>query len=108
MGNILTEISLYHYLALSALLFVLGLIVIMTRRNAIAVLMGLELLLNAAGINFIAFNKYSAPGRLDGQIFVIFMIILAAAEAATALALVLNLFHRMKSINVADAQVLKG
>ena len=86
MGNMLTEIGLYHYLALSSLMFVLGLVVIMTRRNAIGVLMGLELILNAAGINFVAFNKYSAPDRLDGQIFVIFVIILAAAEAATALA----------------------
>ena len=108
MGNMLTDIGLYHYLALSSLMFVLGLVVVMTRRNAIGVLMGLELLLNAAGINFVAFNKYSAPDRLDGQIFVIFVIILAAAEAATALALVLNVFHRMKSINVDDARVMKG
>ena len=61
MGNMFTEIGLTHYLTLSAVLFVLGIVVVMTRRNAIGVLMGLELLLNAAGINFVAFNKYSAP-----------------------------------------------
>ncbi|MCA9321520.1 MAG: NADH-quinone oxidoreductase subunit NuoK, partial [Planctomycetes bacterium] len=71
------------------------------------VLMGLEMLLNAAGINFVAFNRFSAPERLDGQVFVIFIIILAAAEAATALALVLNLYHQMNSINVDDARILK-
>ena len=108
MNNVLMSVGLYHYLALSALLFVLGLVVIMTRRNAIAVLMGLELILNAAGINFVAFNKYSAPERLDGQLMVIFVIILAAAEAATALALVLNVFHRMNSINVDDARSMQG
>lgn len=108
MGNMLTEIGLVHYLIVSSLLFSLGLVVVMTRRNAIGVLMGLEMLLNAAGINFVAFNRYSAPERLDGQIFVIFIIILAAAEAATALALVLNIFHRINSINVDEARAMKG
>ncbi len=103
MGDALTQIGLIHYLAVSAVLFSIGLVVIMTRRNAIAVLMGLEMLLNAAGINFVAFNKYSAPERLDGQIFTIFIIILAAAEAATALAIVLNVYHQMNSVHVDDA-----
>ena len=104
----LTNIGLTHYLVVSGILFTLGLVVVMTRRNAIGVLMGLEMLLNAAGINFVAFNRFSAPERLDGQIFVIFIIILAAAEAATALALVLNIFHRINSIHVDEARALKG
>ncbi|MCB9833674.1 MAG: NADH-quinone oxidoreductase subunit NuoK [Planctomycetes bacterium] len=104
----LTDIGLGHYLIVSGILFTLGLVVVMTRRNAIGVLMGLEMLLNAAGINFVAFNRFSAPERLDGQIFVIFIIILAAAEAATALALVLNIFHRISSIHVDEARAMKG
>lgn len=107
MGNPFTEIGLTHYLVLSAVLFVLGIVVVMTRRNAVGVLMGLEMLLNAAGINFVAFNRFSAPGRMDGQIFTIFIIILAAAEAATALALVLNVYHRINTINVDEAHQLR-
>ena len=107
MGNVFMDIGLTHYLVVSAVLFTLGVVIIMTRRNAIAVLMGLEMLLNAAGINFVAFNKYSAPERLDGQIFTIFIIILAAAEAATALAIVLNVYHQLNSVNVDDARALR-
>lgn len=107
MGNFLTDIGLVHYLVLSAVLFTLGIVVIISRRNAIVVLMGLEMLLNAAGLNFVAFNKYSAPERLDGQIFTIFIIILAAAEAATALAIVLNVYHQLNSVNVDDAHALR-
>lgn len=107
MGNFLMEIGLVHYLVLSAVLFSLGVVVIVSRRNAIAVLMGLEMILNSAGINFVAFNKYSAPERLDGQIFVIFVIILAAAEAAAALAIVLNVYHQLNSVNVDDAHALR-
>ena len=104
----LMDIGLYHYLTVSVILFTLGIVVVITRRNAIGILIGLEMIINAAGLNFVAFNKYSAPERLDGQIMVIFLIILAAAEAATALALVLNVFHRMNSINADEARVLKG
>lgn len=107
MGNVFMEIGLVHYLTLSAVLFTLGIVVVVSRRNAIAVLMGLEMLLNAAGLNFVAFNKYSAPERLDGQIFTIFIIILAAAEAATALAIVLNVYHQLNSVNVDDAHELR-
>ncbi len=103
----MTEIGLNHYLMVAAVMFVLGLIVVMTRRDAIGILMGLELIINAAGLNFVAFNRFSAPGRLDGQMFTIFIIILAAAEAAAALAIVLNLYHRMNSVYVDEADALK-
>jgi NADH:ubiquinone oxidoreductase subunit K len=106
-GNMFTDISLVHYLLVGAVLFVIGLLVVTTRRNAIGVLIGIELMLNSAGLNFVAFNKYSAPGRLDGQIFTIFIIILAAAEAAAALAIILNIFNQTNSINVDDAHTLK-
>jgi NADH:ubiquinone oxidoreductase subunit K len=107
MSNMFTDITLTHYLLLSAVLFVLGLVVVMTRRNAIGVLIGIEMILNAAGLNFVAFNRFSAPGRLDGQLFTIFIIILAAAEAAAALAIVLNLYNQMNSVNVDDAHAMK-
>ena len=101
-------IGLEHYLAVAAILFSLGLAVVVTRRNAIAVLCGLELILNGAGLNFVAFNRFSAPANsLDGQIFTLFIIILAAAEAATALAIVLNIYHAMNTVRVDEANSLK-
>ena len=101
------EIGLNHYLIISALMFSMGVVVVVSRRNGIAVLMGLEMILNAAALNFMAFNKYSAPERLDGQIFTIFIILLAAAEAATALAIVLNLYHQMNTVRIDGANALK-
>ncbi len=100
-------IGLTHYLVVSALLFALGVAVVLTRRNAIAVLCGLELILNAAGLNFVAFNKFSSPARLDGQIFTIFIIIIAAAEAATILAIVLNIYQALNTVRVDQVDTLK-
>lgn len=100
-------VGLTHYLVVAAILFALGVAVVLTRKNAIAVLCGLELILNAAGINFVAFNRYSAPGAADGQIFTIFIMILAAAEAATALAIVLNVYHTLNTVRVDEVDALK-
>src|SRR2546422_11726446 len=89
-------VGLQHYLLLAALLFVCGLLTILTKRNAIGILMGVELILNAANVNLVAFNRFShgatASGNvlLSGQIFAIFVIVLAAAEAAVALAIFLK------------------
>ena len=99
-------IGLPHYLVVSALLFVLGLYCAATRRNAVAVLMGVELLLNAAGLNFAAFAHY-VHGSIDGQIMTIFVIVLAAAEATVALAIVLALHRSFRSIDAAEATTLK-
>ena len=102
------EVGLQHYLTVSAAMFSLGLGVVVVRRNAIAILCGLELILNAGALNFVAFNRFSAPaGRLDGQMFAVFIIILAAAEAAIALAIVLNLYNRTQNINLDDADSMK-
>jgi len=95
------------YLIIGAILFVLGLFTVISRRNAIAVLMGVELILNAANINFVAFAKFSSA-TLDGHIFGIFVIILAAAEAAVALAIVLNIYNNFRTINVDEASSLRG
>jgi len=85
------------YVAVSAALFALGIVAIVVRRNVLYVLMGIEMILNAANINFVAFSRF-AGNRLDGQMFAIFVIILAAAEAAVALAIVLNVFRLFESV----------
>ena len=98
--------GLTHFLILSGLLFSLGVYAVLTRRNAILVLMGIELILNAANINFIAFSRYSS-GTLDGQVIAIFVIILAASEAAIALAIILNIYQNFNTVNVDELNRLK-
>lgn len=102
----LPHVQLAHFLIVSAILFALGLYGIVTRKNAILVLMGVELVLNAANINLIAFSRYSTL-RLDGQVAAVFVIILAACEAAIALAIVLNIYHRFHTVNVDEVSNLK-
>ncbi|MEE3365299.1 MAG: NADH-quinone oxidoreductase subunit NuoK, partial [Planctomycetota bacterium] len=86
------EISLTHYLVIGAVMFVSGVVCMATKRNGIAVLMGVELVLNGANVNFVAFARYTNLG-LDGQIISLFVIVLAAAEAAVALAIALNFYN---------------
>lgn len=102
----LPPVGLPHFLILAAVLFVLGIFTMLTRRNAIAVLMGIELILNAANINFVAFTQYGAI-NLGGQIVAIFVIVLASCEAAVALAIVLNIYKRMGSVSVREANKLR-
>ena len=94
------------YLAVSAALFALGIVAIVSRRNVLYVLFGIEMILNAANINFVAFNRYHGDG-MDGRMFAVFTIILAAAEAAVALAIVLNVFHLFESIKPSEADLLR-
>lgn len=104
-------VSLQHYLILSALLASLGIIAMVSRRNAISILMGVELILNAASLNFVAFSRFgagsSATPLLGGQVFGIFIIVLAAAEAAIALAIIIAIFHYRSSINADELRSLK-
>ncbi|HLJ58667.1 MAG TPA: NADH-quinone oxidoreductase subunit NuoK [bacterium] len=100
-------ITLAHYLVLSALLFGLGLYAVLSRRNAVAMLMGIELMLNAANINLVAFNKYAAPGAMQGQIFALIVITLAACEAAVGLALILAAYRRFETTYVDDLNLMK-
>ena len=100
-------VGLEHYLVLSAALFSLGLLAVITKKNAVTVLMGIELILNAANINFVAFARF-IDTDLDGQIFAIFVIVTVAASAAVALAIVLNLYERLHSINLEEADSLAG
>ncbi len=99
-------VGLNHFLALSAVLFSLGIYAVLTRKNAIQVLMGIELILNSANINFIAFAHYGNFG-LTGQVISLFVIILAAAEAAIALAIVLNIYKQYSTVNVDEIDGLK-
>lgn len=94
------------YVAVSAALFALGIVAILVRRNVLYVLMGIEMILNAANINFVAFNRFNGGG-LDGRMFAIFVIILAAAEAAVALAIVLNVFHLFNTVKPSEADLLR-
>ena len=98
--------SLSSYLIISAILFSLGLFSVITRRNGVAVLMSVELILNAANINFVAFARF---GGMDfsGHVFSLFVIILAAAEAAVALAIILNIFNNLGTVNIDEANQLK-
>jgi NADH-quinone oxidoreductase subunit K len=98
--------GLTHFLLVSGILFSLGVFAILTRRNAIMVLMGIELVLNAANINFLAFSRFTT-GTLDGHVFAIFVIILAAAEAAIALAIILNIYQNFNSVNVDEINQLR-
>jgi NADH:ubiquinone oxidoreductase subunit K len=101
-------IGLPHFLIVGGLLFSLGMITVVTRRNAVGILMGVELILNAANVNFIAFNHYvGAPGSLTGQVFSIFVIVLAAAEAAIGLAIVLAIYQTFRTIDVEETDLLK-
>jgi NADH:ubiquinone oxidoreductase subunit K len=100
-------IGLSHYLIISAALFALGIMAVLTRKNAVNVLMGVELILNSANINLVAFSRF-VSANLDGQLFAIFVIVIAAAEAAVALAIVLSMYRLLKSVNLDKADSLKG
>jgi len=100
---------LHGYLLVSALLFAVGLAGALTRRNAILVLVGVELMLNAANLNFLAFWRYGPnPEALTGVMFVLFAIAVAAAEAAVGLALVIAIYRHYRSSNVDEANTMKG
>jgi NADH:ubiquinone oxidoreductase subunit K len=111
MREFLEPICVSHYLLVGAVLFVTGALCMATKRNALGVLMGVELVLNGANINFIAFgSKYLRAESLglDGQLIALFVIVLAAAEAAVALAIALNFYNNHATIDVDQADELKG
>jgi len=93
---------------LASILFSFGIYAVITRKNAVAILMGIELILNSANINFITFNRFGNFDSLDGHVFSIFVIVLAAAEAAVALAIIINLFKNIGTVDVNKAQEMKG
>jgi NADH:ubiquinone oxidoreductase subunit K len=101
-------LSLTPFLTLSAFLFACGICCLAVRRNAVGVLMGVELILNAANLNFVAFARYVPGFRIEGQVFAVMVIVLAAAEAAVALAIFLNFYNNHATVDVDEATDLKG
>ncbi len=111
MSPLLADITVSHYLAVGAVLFVTGVVCMATKRNALGVLMGIELVLNGANVNFVAFGSPYLRAQnlgLDGQLIALFVIVLAAAEAAVALAIALNFYNNHTTIDVDRADDLKG
>ncbi len=98
---------MYYYLGLAAILFAIGLFGVITRRNAIGILMSLELMFNAANINFVVFNKFVANDGLTGQLFAIFIIAVAAAEAVVGLAIVLLIYRNWREIKMDNINIMK-
>jgi NADH-quinone oxidoreductase subunit K len=102
-------VSLYHYLVVSALLFGLGIFGVLARRNAIAVILGIELMLNAAALNFIAFWRFLGDaGENTGPVFALIIITVAAAEAAVGLAIVLAIYRKFHTVNVDEVDLMEG
>ena len=104
----MNSIPLTHILFVSTALFFIGMYGLFTRRNLITLLMSIELMLNSVNINFVAFNKYLYPEQLDGIFFTIFIITIAAAEAAVAIAIIINLYRNHRSIDVDDMRELRN
>ncbi len=104
---LLTNVGLSHFLFVGAVLFSLGVFTILTRKNSVSILMGVELILNAANINFVAFAPHS-PVPVQGHVFAVFVIILAAAEAAVALAIVIGIYQNFHTVDVDNAKILQG
>jgi len=92
---------------MSTLMFFIGVYGFLTRRNLITILMSVELILNSVNINFLAFNRYLFPHKLDGMFFSLFIIAVAAAEAAVAIAIIINIYRRFSTINVEDVNEMK-
>lgn len=100
-------IPLSYFLILAAIMFFVGIYGFLTRRNLITILMSVELILNSVNINFLAFNRYLYPNKLEGLFFSLFVIAVAAAEAAVAIAIIINIYRRFTTINVEDVNVMK-
>jgi len=103
----MTEIGLNHYLALSAIVFCVGVFGMLTRRNAVGVLMSVELMFNAVNITLVAFGRYVTPAEVTGQVIAAFTIAVAAAEATVALAIVLLIYQHHRGINVDTINFMK-
>lgn len=100
-------ISIYEILTLTTILFFIGIYGFFTRKNLITILMSIELILNASAINFVIINKYLFPENLQGAIFSVFIIAVAAAETALAVAIIINLYKMITSVEVKDTELMK-
>ena len=100
-------IPLVYFLILATIMFFIGIYGFLTRRNLITILMSIELILNSVNINFVAFNRYLYPHKLEGFFFTLFIIAVAASEAAVVIAIIINIYRRFTTINVEDVNVMK-
>lgn len=103
----ITGISIYEILTLTTVLFFIGIYGFITRKNLISILISVELIMNASVINFVIINKYLYPDILQGVIFSIFIIAVAAAEAALAISIIINLYRQISSVEVKDTEIMK-
>jgi len=101
------DVSLYEILTLTSILFFIGIYGFITRKNLISILISIELLLNASVVNFVVINKYMYPDVLQGVVFSIFIIAVAAAETALAVAIIINLYRQISSVEVKDVETMK-
>lgn len=101
-------VPLWMYLFVAAALFCIGTYAVLSRRNAIAILMGVELMLNAVNINLVAFWRYSAPAQMAGQAFTAFVLVIAAAEAAVGLAIIISVYRQRNSVVVEEVDSMRG
>jgi NADH:ubiquinone oxidoreductase subunit K len=101
------SVGLYHYLVLSAVLFCIGLYGVLAKRNAVVILMCIEIMLNAVNIALVAFSRYVVPTFLTGQLFAIFVIVVAAAEAAVGIAIIITIYRRRESIDIDKFDLMK-
>ena len=101
------DVSIYEILSLTTILFFIGIYGFITRKNLITILMSIELILNASAINFVVINKYLYPENLEGAIFSVFIIAVAAAETALAVAIIINLYKLIASVEVKDTELMK-
>jgi NADH:ubiquinone oxidoreductase subunit K len=102
-----TGIPIQYFLVLATIMFFTGIYGFLTRRNLITILMSVELILNSVNINFLAFNRYLYPHKLEGMFFSLFIIAVAAAEAAVAISIIINIYRRFATINVEDVNEMK-
>ncbi len=102
-----TGIPVQYFLVLATLMFFTGIYGFLTRRNLITILMSIELVLNSVNINFMTFNRYLFPHKLEGMFFSLFVIAVAACEAAVAIAIIINIYRRFTTINVEDVNEMK-
>lgn len=103
----MTEIPIQYFLVLGTIMFFVGVYGFITRRNMITILMSIELMLNSVNINFVAFNRYLFPNEMQGHFFSLFVIAIAACEAAVAIALIINVYRKFQSINVENVNEMK-
>lgn len=105
--NLLNDIPLHYIIILSTMVFFIGLLGVLIRRNLITMLIAIELMLNAVNVNFLAFNYYLFPHRLEGHFFALIIMAIAAAEAAIAIALIINIYRRFATVSVDEVSELK-